>query len=163
MPRKKAPISLAAASAGLGYPSFLGAVAQRLLVHKTDSVPVQFLRYGVVGGIAFIVDFSSLVILTSTAHVHYLWSAAIAFVFGLTTNYTLSVVWVFGSRTIFNKYAEFGVFAWIGIVGLGLNELFMWLFTGKWGVHYTTGKLMSTLLVFLWNFVSRRLLLFRSQ
>ena len=133
------------------------------LVTRPDSLSVQFFRYGVVGGIAFVVDFSSLVILTSAAHVHYLWSAGIAFVLGLTTNYTLSVSWVFSSRTFASKYAEFGVFAWIGTIGLGLNELFMWLFTDRCGLHYTKSKLIATALVFLWNFTSRKVILFRRQ
>lgn len=137
--------------------------ADRLLIHKTDSAIVQFLRYGLVGGAAFVVDFSSLVFLTSVMQIHYLWSAAIAFVLGLTTNYLMSVSWVFATRALSNKYLEFGIFAWIGVIGLGLNEVFMWFFTEKWLCHYTVSKIISTVLVFLWNFASRKLLLFMDR
>jgi putative flippase GtrA len=127
---------------------------------RADSTLIQFFRYGLVGGVAFLVDFSSLVFLTSVIMIHYLWSAAIAFLLGLATNYLMSVTWVFSRRALSNKYLEFGIFAWIGIIGLGLNEVFMWFFTEKWLCHYTVSKVLSTVLVFLWNFVSRKLILF---
>lgn len=128
---------------------------------ETQSTSVQLLRYTVVGGVAFLVDFGSLFLLTDGLHIHYLQSAAIAFLLGLTTNYLLSVNWVFGRRNVSRRSVEFGIFAAIGIAGLGLNELFIWLFTERVGFHYLVSKMCSTALVFLWNFFARKLSLFR--
>ena len=80
---------------------------------KSDNTLIQLFRYTIVGGFAFVIDFGSLVLLTSYFGVHYLLSAAIAFLFGLATNNTLSVSWVFSSRVLQSKMAEFGLFAWI--------------------------------------------------
>jgi putative flippase GtrA len=126
-----------------------------------DRVSDQLLRYAVVGGIAFVIDFGSLWLLTELAGIHYLLSAAIAFILGLTTNYLLSITWVFGRRSLENKWLEFGIFALIGIVGLGLNELIIWFFTEWVHFHYLVSKIVSTIVVFLWNFFVRRYLLFR--
>ena len=107
-----------------------------LLRTNTNNVYIQLFRYTIVGGIAFIVDFVSLFILTEFIHFHYLISAAIAFSLGLTTNYILSISWVFDARSLQNKYKELVIFTIIGIIGLLFNELFMWYFTEIILFHY---------------------------
>ena len=102
---------------------------QRSLKDKTDKTHIQMFRYLFVGGAAFIVDFLSLFILTDFFGVYYLISAAIAFLIGLIANYFLSISWVFNKRKLKNRHIEFGMFAIIGIIGLGFNEIFIWFFT----------------------------------
>jgi len=122
----------------------------------------QLLRYGVVGGIAFVVDYGTLWLLTEVMGCHYLFSAGISFVLGLIVNYVLSTQWVFGQGRLNSQWAEFAAFALIGVVGLGLNELIIWGCTNGLGLHYMLSKIVSTILVFFWNFLARRFLLFRS-
>jgi putative flippase GtrA len=88
-----------------------------------DYVVGQFLRYVVVGGVAFVVDFTVLVLLTEVLGLHYLTSAAIAFCCGLVTNYILSITWVFSTRSLASKRTEFTIFSIIGVVGVwaGMN------------------------------------------
>jgi putative flippase GtrA len=121
---------------------------------------IQFVRYTFVGGAAFIVDFSALWALTDILHIHYLVSAAIAFVLGLAANYCLSIAWVFDNRVLGNRLTEFTAFGLLGIAGLGLNEGMMYLLTGVFGIHYLASKVGATGLTYLWNFFSRKLLLF---
>ena len=128
---------------------------------KPESTAIQFMRYAVVGGVAFTADFALLFILTDGFGLHYLISAAAAFLLGLTVNYFLSVSWVFDLRALANKRAEFAVFAAIGLIGLGFNELFIWFFTEHVHFHYLVSKACATILVFLWNFVARKYILFR--
>lgn len=132
----------------------------RLLKNQTNNTLIQLFRYTFVGGFAFIVDFSLLVILTEFCGVHYLISTAIALTIGLSINYCLSVIWVFDKRKLANKSIEFTLFAIIGIVGLGLNELFIWLFTEFAGFHYLISKIISTAIIYLWNFFARKYILF---
>ena len=129
---------------------------------KYRTLAVQLLKYGVVGGVSFVVDYGALWLLTEVAGVHHLVSAAIAFILGLTCNYLLSTAWVFGESRLKSTAAEFTAFALIGVVGLGLNELIIFLIADVAEVHYMIAKLVSTALVFFWNFFARRFLLFRS-
>lgn len=122
----------------------------------------QLLRYAVVGGIAFVVDYGSLWLLTEFVGLHHLVSAAIAFVLGLVCNYLISTAWVFGESKVGNRWLEFAAFAIIGLVGLGLNELIIYLCTDVCGIHYMLSKMVSTVLVFFWNFFARRFILFKS-
>jgi putative flippase GtrA len=134
----------------------------RLFRDKTDSTLIQLFRYGFVGGMAFLVDYGTLYVLTEFLGLHYLLSATIAFVIGLVTNYLLSIAWVFNSRKSGSRWVEFTVFALIGIIGLGLNALVMYLCTDFLGMHYLISKLVSTAIVFFWNFFARKTILFKT-
>ena len=131
-----------------------------LLFTKSDKTSIQLLRYIFVGGIAYAVDFGSLFLLTEVVKIHYLISAAIAFILGLLTNYILSIFWVFAKRTLTSKQMEFLIFAIIGLVGLGLNEGIIWFFTALVHFHYLMSKVISAIVVFFWNFFARKRILF---
>ncbi|MGZ7208888.1 MAG: GtrA family protein [Methanobacterium sp.] len=133
----------------------------KLIKNQTDSTHIQFFRYIFVGGAAFIVDFCSLYILTSTFSVYYLYSAAIAFTLGLIANYLLSISWVFNKRTLDNIWSEFIIFTSIGIIGLVLNELIIWFFTDYVGLFYLLSKIIAAALILFWNFFARKFTLFR--
>jgi putative flippase GtrA len=49
-------------------------------------------------------------------------------------------------------------FLFIGssIVGLGLNQVFMWLFVEKMGIYYMISKVIATIIVMIWNYVMKR-------
>lgn len=132
----------------------------RILIGKTNNVLIQLFRYLWVGGVAFVVDFGSLFLLTEYAQFRYLISAAIAFLLGLIVNYLLSITWVFSDSRLNNKMAEFVVFASIGFVGLLLNEVIMYFCCDILNIHYMISKLCSTGIVFFWNFFVRKLILF---
>ena len=130
---------------------------------KTNNTLLQLFRYTFVGGFAFLVDFGTLFFLTEFFHIHYLVSAGIAFIFGLTINYFLSVLWVFSSRTMESRLLEFFLFALIGLIGLGLTELFLWILTDILLIYYLLSKIITTIVVYFWNFFVRKLILFNKQ
>ncbi len=132
----------------------------KLFVKKTNNTLIQLFRYTFVGGIAFVVDFVSLYLLTEFAGFHYLYSAAIAFILGLIINYILSILWVFNGRTVNKKIIEIIIFAVIGIIGLGLNELMIWFFTEQLTIYYLYSKMISTVIVYFWNFLARKYILY---
>jgi putative flippase GtrA len=123
----------------------------------------QALRYLLVGGVAFIVDFSALVFLAEFAGFSPLVAAAIAFIFGMVTNYLLSVRWVFVSRSVNQPLVEFVVFVLIGLFGLGWSELLLYLGDAHFGIDYRISKLLSAVFVLCWNFGVRKVLLFRDR
>ena len=132
---------------------------QKIFVGKSDNFRIQLLRYIFVGGLAAIVDMFLLFVLTDWAKLHYLISAIIAFVAGLVVNYLLSRLWIF--KSIFSLSKEFIIFAIIGIIGLGLNELLLYLFVDVIGLWYMAAKLISIALVLIWNFLARRRFAFK--
>lgn len=137
---------------------------EALFVKPTNNLWLQLFRYGFVGGIAFLADYGSLYALTEFAGIHHLVSAAISFIIGLVTNYLLSISWVFKQRdSTKSRIYEFLVFAVIGVIGLGLNEIIIYLGTDVIHLHYMLSKLISTAIVFFFNFFARRIALFSSK
>ena len=132
----------------------------RLFKEKTDNTFIQFFRYCFVGGLAFLVDYGLLYLLSDKCGLHYLLSASIAFIAGLVVNYLISTFWVFSESKYEDKRKEFAIFAIIGVIGLGLTEGLMWLFTDLAGLHYMLSKLITAALVLLWNFIARKVILF---
>lgn len=133
------------------------------ILHPTNNTLHQLFRYSFVGGVAFAVDFGLLYVLTEYAHLHYLLSATLSFLVGLIVNYILSKMWVFQTGTISNRWAEFAVFAVIGVVGLGFNNLFLWFFTEYCSIYYMVSKILTTIIVFFWNFFARKFILFNKK
>ena len=129
----------------------------KLFIEKTNDVKIQFLRYIFVGGIAAVVNIGALYIFTDIFHLYYLISNIFGFVLGLITNYLLSKILVFAKEQKFNKVIEFTIYAIIGVIGLGLDTFFLWLFT-SFGIYYLLSKIISTALVFIWNFGARKIL-----
>lgn len=120
----------------------------------------EFIRYAAVGGIAFVVDFFLLGFLTEWCGLHYLVSATIAFVAGLTVNYTLCLLWVFSYRNLNDKRLEFILFSVVGLGGLVLTYILMAVLTPVLHGQYLWAKAIAACFVLLWNFVLRRQLLF---
>lgn len=123
----------------------------------------QLLRYGIVGVIAFLVDYSLLWILTEWAGLHYLVSAAIAFSVAFLCNYLLSIGFVFGLDREDGPWKNLSAFLLIALIGLGLNELIMYGCSDLLHIHYLLSKIVATVIVFFWNFLARRFLVVRTR
>ena len=123
----------------------------------------QIARFGVVGVIAFVIDYAVLLVLTELFHVHYLISSAIAFLVSVIFNYILSIAFVFETDKSRSKGAEFVLCALMSAGGLGINQAMMWLLTDVGTVAYQLSKLVATAVVMVYNFVTRKLFLERKE
>jgi putative flippase GtrA len=124
------------------------------------SVAKEWLRYVAAGLLALVVDFGTYVGLIRLAGVHYLIAAPIGFALGLAIVYLLSVRWVFGYRRLADRRAEFALFALVGMVGMALNQGIIYTALQWMPGSYEIAKLISAGMVFCFNFISRKLLLF---
>lgn len=140
----------------------LPAFIEKLLKGPSGDLRIQAFRYLISGGTAFLADTALLTLLTEVFGSKYLllWTG-IAFSVGLLITYLFSIRWVFDKRSVSNRTVEVTVFVLIGVTGLALTELMMWLFASRAGIHYLPSKLITTALVFIWNFAAKKLLLFR--
>ena len=123
---------------------------------------MQLARYLLVGGAAFVVDFTTLVLLAEWGQIDHLTAAAAGFLVGLIVNYFLSVTWVFHQRSLSNRQAEFLIFSAVGLAGLVLTELILFVGTDISGLDYRLSKVLAVITVLFWNFGLRKLLLFRA-
>ena len=133
-----------------------------LLIQPTEDVTIQLFRALIVGGIAFVADAGPMWLLTLTG-LHYLICALIGFLLAVTVNYVLSVRFVFFQKANMGTSGEFSVYIAISLVGLLLTMLFVWFFTEIIGLFFMVSKVIATLIVFVWNFTARKLILYRTK
>lgn len=135
------------------------------LTGKTSNIFIQLVRYCLTGGVAFVVDFCTLYVLTNFLGLHYLIGATCGFCLGLVITYLGSIFWIFDKRRMQDRRIELGVFTIIGLVGLVLTDLFMWLFTDVSfaGFNYMISKIITTVIVTAWNFIAKKYILFTSK
>lgn len=130
---------------------------------KPGTTRSQLLFSVVTSMLSFGLDFGALAFLTEVVRLHYLVSAAFSFILGTSLSYVLSILFVFDLRRFASPALEFGLFALVGVVGLGLNELLLWTLTDVLGIYYLISKVAAASLVFVWNFGARKLILFSAQ
>lgn len=117
---------------------------------------VQILRFGVVGVLAFIVDYGILYLLTEYVHLYYLLSSIISFLISLVVNYILSIKWVFDVQKK-QTVKDVIIFTVLSTIGLLINSLVMYLSVELFSIYYMIGKIIATFIVMVWNFITRKI------
>lgn len=138
---------------------------------KKKSNLMETLRFVITGGVCFAVEFICLVLLRDTCGLDTLIATPIAFLISVAVNYLLCVRWVFTGAKEQNAAAKAG-FLVTSVMGLLLNELFMLAFRHLLGedavlftlfgftvTMYMLNKALSTLLVMIWNYFTKRAIL----
>lgn len=117
----------------------------------------QFLKFSVVGVIAFVIDFGVMVVLTELADLPPVVSAGVSYCVSTVFNYVASMRYVFAHKEGLSRTREFIIFVTLSVIGLGLNEAIMWLGGRLVGDEwYMLTKVVATALVMFWNFFSRK-------
>ena len=136
---------------------------------------IEFIRSLFVGAAAFITDFLTLALLKELGDINTMLASTLGFVVGVTVNYLLSNFWAFRNSNVSKALVRFIIFVLIAIVGLIINNLIINLFDVYFSEkelfgtlistkrYYMIGKVVATIVVFFWNFYSRKLLLYRSK
>ncbi len=117
-------------------------------------------RYFVASLLALLVDIALLMLLTQIFAIHYLVANAISFVSGSIVAYLVSIHWVFEKQRLDNRAYEYLIFVLIGVVGLGVNEVAIWVCMELLIWSLLPAKLISAGVSFLFNFTLRKALLF---
>lgn len=131
----------------------------------------QFIKFGFVGALCFLIDFG-LYTVCNYIGVPYLVSGTIGFTVSVIVNYILSMRYVFEGREDLSKHKEFVIFVVLSVIGLGINELLLYLcvdqfyLKSNWAqglanqrIAEMISKFFVTAVVMVYNFVTRKLLL----
>ncbi len=121
---------------------------------------VDFVRYGAASAVALAVDFILLMALHYGLGLNHLIAAALAFAAGFLTVYWLSITHVFADRRALPPRVEFGGFLAIGLAGLALTEVLMYLLVDIAHASILDAKVITSGLVFAFNFLARRQMIF---
>jgi putative flippase GtrA len=124
-----------------------------------DALHKQALVFSIVGFVCFIVDAGFLTVFISGLSLSVIPATIFAFIIANIVNYLLSVRFIFVNGK-FSLHGEIGGFFLISVIGLGLNVLFMHLFSNFLGIWYLWAKILTALLVMSFNFTTKKWFLF---
>lgn len=119
----------------------------------------QIMKFGVVGVIAFFIDFGVMVFLTEVFGMNPVASATISFTISVVFNYLASMRYVFQHREGMSRTREFVIFVVLSVIGLAINDALMWAGTELASFDYRLVKIVATAVVMVWNFVTRKIFL----
>ncbi len=119
----------------------------------------QFMKFGLVGFLAFLIDFGVMVFLTEAFGIDPVISATVSFIVSVLFNYLASMRFVFARRDDISRLREMLVFIALSVVGLVINDALMWAGADILSIDYRIVKLFATAVVMVWNFVTRKIFL----
>ena len=116
----------------------------------------KIIRFSIVGGIATIIDFVFLYIFKEFLNFNVILANTLSFIISVTYNYIASITWVFDTNKNKNKKVQFILFIIFSIVGLIINNIILYILTDKLNVYYLISKVVATLIVMIFNFITRK-------
>ena len=126
---------------------------------KTRKLLIQIFKFTIVGGIATVIDFGFLYIFREFCHLPVLVSNTLSFCISVIYNYTASVKWVFDVNKEKDAKKQFIIFIVFSVIGLLLNNAIMWLTVDFLSIYYMLAKVVATVIVMIFNFVTRKMFL----
>lgn len=141
----------------------------------------QIMKFGMVGVICFGIDYLIGIVVLNIIlklggeqlfELASMAGSALGFTVSVIINYILSFKFVFERKEDLNRKAEFAVFIILSVIGLGLNQLIIWICVGplyggvaflrrllNYNFAYTGAKVIATAIVMVYNFVTRKMFL----
>ncbi len=119
----------------------------------------QIIKFGIVGGLAFLIDYGIMVLCKEVFKFDVLVAAGFGFTVSVIFNYIASVKWVFNVNENNSKSKQFITFIIFSIIGLIITEIIMYIGTDIMKISYLIVKVGATLIVMVFNFITRKLFL----
>ncbi len=151
---------------------------------KRKKLFAQIMKFGVVGGLSFVIDFIITMAVSAVCRglgMDVAPAATVGSIFGfcisLVFNYFMSMKFVFERKDDMDRRKEFVIFAILSLIGLGINALIMYFgvfvcnkavqsagaslpeFLTKPSTITAIVKMFATGVVMVYNFISRKMTL----
>jgi putative flippase GtrA len=124
-----------------------------------NSLILKFLKFCVVGFSGVIIDFGTTWLLKERARVNKYVANSIGFVLAASSNYFFNRIWTFESSDP-GIAAQYFYFLLIAVIGLGINNLIIYILNERLKYNFYFSKLIATVVVTLWNFLMNLYLTF---
>ena len=118
-------------------------------------LPRQISTFFGVGLVSIVADYGVFALLSEVFVVNPVMAAQAGYLVGGLVNYLLNRAHTF---TTDRSHVQAGLrFAGVMVVGFSLTSLFMWIFTQQIGLPGIVARVISTGIVFCWNFGAHKL------
>ena len=109
---------------------------------------IKFMLVGI-GGTA--IDFGITYFLKEKVKINKYIANSIGYMSAATSNYIFTRIWAFDNTNpdILKQYL---IFVTISLIGLGLINLFIWIFHEKFRINFYVAKVLALMIVLVWTF-----------
>ncbi len=115
---------------------------------------IQIFKFLLVGGMATIIDFVLLYFFKDIIKLDLIIANSLSFIISVTYNYYASITFVFNVDK--NNTKVFIIFVLFSATGLGINNFILWILTNVFKLYYLLSKIIATVFVMIFNFVTRK-------
>jgi putative flippase GtrA len=123
----------------------------------------EFTKFVFVGGISAIIEFSLLILFVEKLAIDYLFGNVFAFALTNIVTYILTKRFVFNGTQSANKAQEAGLFFLCLLGGLVVNQIVLWAVVEFTLIDYRIAKVIAIAITVIWNFFTRKHLVFRNR
>ena len=133
--------------------------AKKIENTKINEYIKQFMLYLIVGSGATLVEWIAFYLFDQRLNIHYMVATSLAFILSTFANWVLGRLIMFKSSK--STWKELIQIYLVSIAGLLMNLIIMWIAITKLGFPNMFSKIAATGIVFFWNFIIRKLLIYR--
>lgn len=120
-------------------------------------------RFIISGGTAAVVDLGLLYVLTEYFFLHYLLSAALAFIASFFVSFILQKFWTFEDESVDRVHVQASLSFTIAIFNLGLNTLLMYIFVDIAHLWYMLAQVIVGIMLAFESFFILKLFIFKKR
>lgn len=116
-----------------------------------ETIIYKLLKFMLVGTGGTIIDFGITFFLKEKVKINKYYANSIGYMFAATSNYIFTRIWAF-DNTNPDILKQYFIFVTISLIGLGLMNLFIWVFHEKFKMNFYVAKVLALLIVLVWTF-----------
>lgn len=124
--------------------------------NQTEQLLEQVFNFGIVGVISTIIDFIFLYLFKEIFNFPIILSNTLSFIISVLYNYWASLTFVFNVNKEKDKKKNFILFIIFSLIGLLISNLIIWLITDILKIYYMISKVIATIIVMIFNFITRK-------
>lgn len=124
----------------------------------------QFIKFGIVGASAALINFIILYLFTQKIGIWYVYSSILGYIVSAIFNFSTNKLWTFrnkerGTAALSQAFK----FSFVSGCGLFINTVIIYFFTDIYGLDYRFSWVIATAVVAVWNFSMSRLWTFKHK
>ena len=131
----------------------------KLKDHSLRGLAQQVISFAGIGLIATLLQYLILILLVQLFSIKPVYASTIGYFSSALLSYYLNYVFTFSSSA--KHHIAVTKFFVVVAIGMSLNAVMMYLLTEKLSVFYIVAQVMTTGVVFIWNFIGSRLWAFK--
>lgn len=130
---------------------------------KKNSLIMQIIKFSLIGGLNFLVDFTIYLFLTRIVLFYFLLANLISFLIANSISFLLNKNFAFQDKNKNNLFTKYLKFLSLTIASVIISSCVLFICVNYLEISDIYGKIIGTILGAIWNFTTYKLLVFKNK